>query len=106
MEENLCMFFIICLYMYCHWISSYQEGRIGIPLTGLNQPHICACPKSGPGFPLNIFHDFFCDQDLRLEVVVNFVDIDELLICIFISVIWDFPFQFQCLNLKIKSKLL
>ena len=24
--------FIVCLYMYCRWRSSYQEGRVGIPL--------------------------------------------------------------------------
>ena len=32
----------ICLfYMYCHWRSRYQEGRVGIPLTGLNPPQWC-----------------------------------------------------------------
>ena len=25
-----------------------QEGRVGIPLTNLTQPHFCACPKPGP----------------------------------------------------------
>jgi hypothetical protein len=29
---------------------SYQEGKVGIPLTGLTLPHFCACPKLGPGF--------------------------------------------------------
>ena len=24
------VFFIICLFMYCHWRSSYQEWRVGI----------------------------------------------------------------------------
>ena len=38
-----------CFYMYCRW--SYQEGRIGIPLTSLTLPHCCVCPWSGPGFP-------------------------------------------------------
>jgi hypothetical protein len=33
-----CRFFIICLYIFCHWRSSYQEG-VGIPLTGLALPH-------------------------------------------------------------------
>jgi hypothetical protein len=45
-------FFIICLYMFCHWRSSYQEG-VGIPLTGLTLPHLCASPKPGPGFPMS-----------------------------------------------------
>jgi hypothetical protein len=30
----------------------YQEG-VGIPLTGLALPHLCACPKPGPGFPMS-----------------------------------------------------
>jgi len=33
--------------------SSYQEGRVGIPLTGLTLPHSCACPKPGTGFPMS-----------------------------------------------------
>ena len=39
--------------MYCRWRSSYQEGRGGveIPLTDLNPPHVCACPKAGNEFP-------------------------------------------------------
>jgi hypothetical protein len=44
-------FFIVCLYMYCRWRSSYQkEGRIVIPLTGITPPHVCACSKPGHGF--------------------------------------------------------
>jgi hypothetical protein len=43
--------FIVCLYMYCRWRSSYQkEGRIVIPLTGITPPHVCACSKPGHGF--------------------------------------------------------
>jgi hypothetical protein len=34
---------IICLYMYCSWRSSYQEGMVGIPLTGLNLPQFYTC---------------------------------------------------------------
>ena len=43
------LFFIVYLYMYCRWRSNYQEGRGGveIPLTDLNPPHVCACPKAG-----------------------------------------------------------
>jgi hypothetical protein len=37
--------------MYCCWRSNYQEGKVGIPLTGLTLPYVCACPKTGPGFP-------------------------------------------------------
>jgi hypothetical protein len=32
-------------YMYCHWRSKYQEGRVWIPLTGLTSPHFFACLK-------------------------------------------------------------
>ena len=28
------------------------EWRIGIPLTSLILPHLCACPSPGPGFPV------------------------------------------------------
>jgi hypothetical protein len=41
-------------YFVSHFICTlgfnHQEGRVRIPLTGLTQPHICACPKPGPGF--------------------------------------------------------
>ena len=33
--------------------SSYQEGRVGIPLTSLIQPFVCVCHKPGPGFPMS-----------------------------------------------------
>jgi hypothetical protein len=47
----LCQFFyagiifIVCLYLYCRSRSNYQEGMVGIPLTDLTSPHLCACPK-------------------------------------------------------------
>ena len=46
-------FLIVFLYMYipCRWISSYQEGRVGIPLTGLTPQQLCACPNPVPGSP-------------------------------------------------------
>ena len=36
--------FIFCLYMYRCWRSSYEEVRVGIPLT----LHVCVCPKPNP----------------------------------------------------------
>ena len=45
--------------MYCHWRSSYQEGRVGILLNGFNPPHFFACPKTGPGFPTSLSHGLF-----------------------------------------------
>jgi hypothetical protein len=62
-------FFIDCLYMYCRWRFSYQEGRLGIPLNRFNPPHFCACPKQGPGFPTSHVMVFLC------SVIVHFVDI-------------------------------
>ena len=41
-----------CLYLYCCWKLNYQEVRIGIPLTGLFQPHFYACPKPGAAYPM------------------------------------------------------
>ena len=69
------------LYMYCRWRSRYQEGRIGISLTSLTPPHSCACPKPGPGFPKSYVVVFSCVQrvQLRLEVIVRFVDIGGML---------------------------
>jgi len=40
-------------------------GRVGIPLTGLTPPHICACPTPGPGFPLACVVVFYMFNDLR-----------------------------------------
>jgi len=42
-------------YCYGNWKypekSSNQEGRIGLPFTGLTLPHFCTCSKPGPRFP-------------------------------------------------------
>jgi hypothetical protein len=38
--KRICAGFItVCLDMYCWWRTSYQEGRVGIPLTWLTLPH-------------------------------------------------------------------
>ena len=51
----------------CHWVSSYQERtETGIPLTGVTPPHVCACPKPGPGFPMSyVLVFFFVHSELR-----------------------------------------
>jgi len=40
--------------VYFLYVSPLElsRGRVGIPSTGLTLPHFCACPKSGPGFPI------------------------------------------------------
>ena len=50
LREFVQVFFFICLYRFCRWRSNYQEEGVEIPLTGLNPPHFCACPKLGLGF--------------------------------------------------------
>jgi hypothetical protein len=65
---------IVCLYLYCHLRSNYQQGRVGIPLTALTLPHVCACPKPGPRFPSANVMVYFVFSDLMCEVVVRFDD--------------------------------
>ena len=51
--------FIFCVNTYISFISKYHDtvpiierkGVVGIPLTGLTLPHICACPKPEAVFP-------------------------------------------------------
>ena len=57
-------FFIVCLYIYCSWKSSYQEGRVGIPLTGLN------LSQARTWISNVICRSLFCVQK-----IVRFVDI-------------------------------
>ena len=69
--------------MYCHWRPSYSEWVVGIPLTGLTLPHLCACPKTQAkdhDFQRHMSWSFLCVQrvELRWEVIVHFVDIDKI----------------------------
>ena len=74
--------------MYCRWRSSYQEGRAGVPLTGLTPPHVCACLKSGPRIPTSYVVVFFFVQwvQLRWEKTVDIGggDAHYCLNCLFI----------------------
>ena len=63
------------VHMYLHWKSSYQEGRFGITLTGLNPKHVCVCPKQGHGFSVqcikvmgNCLFCWFMDELLTITV--------------------------------------
>jgi hypothetical protein len=60
--EIFLMFLMVCLYMNCHWISSYQRGKISFPLPDLTTPHCCACPILGHVVPTSCNHGPFCDQ--------------------------------------------
>ena len=57
-------FVVVYLYrskhMHCCGRPSYQEGRVGIPLTSLTPPHLYACPKPRPGFPMSHVIVFLC----------------------------------------------
>lgn len=37
-EENKWRVFIVCLYLYCHWITNIKRGRVGIQWIGLIPP--------------------------------------------------------------------
>jgi hypothetical protein len=57
--EYLSIYICICDIAMSDTASCHQDGRIGIPLTHLTQPHFNACPKSGPGFPYHMLWSFF-----------------------------------------------
>jgi hypothetical protein len=59
--------FNCCLYMHCQWRSSYQEGRVEIPFTGLTCTHLCTCSKPGPGFPMSYVVVFFRVQWVKVR---------------------------------------
>jgi len=62
--------FIICLYIFCHLRSRYQEERLGIPSSEFNPPHFCACSMPGPWFPTSLKK-----YALKNEGVVSIVNI-------------------------------
>jgi Na+/pantothenate symporter len=49
-NTDILFFLIVCLYLYCRYISSYQSDRIDAPLTDFIMPYVCACPKPWPKF--------------------------------------------------------
>ena len=50
---------------------------VGVSLTGLTLPHLCAWPKLGFGFPTSYVLVFSCSVRWKWEVIVRFVDIDD-----------------------------
>ena len=64
-------YFLSTLCKLCNYASSgpifmekkiLQESRVGIPITGLPLPYLCACPKSGSGFPMPYVMVFLCSM--------------------------------------------
>jgi hypothetical protein len=55
----------IHMYIYCYWISSYQEWRVRI--NRFNPLYIFFCPKPGPRFPTSYVLVFFCVQWVKLK---------------------------------------
>jgi len=47
--------------------------RLEIPKTGSTPPHVCTCPKLGPGFPTSSDVVFFVFSELRKEAIVRFI---------------------------------
>jgi len=50
----------------------------GIPLIGLALPYVCACPNARLGFLTSYVMVFVMFNELRLEVIVHFIDIGGL----------------------------
>ena len=86
------IFFIVCLYVHVLSLENQlSKEKVGVPLTSLTLPHLCACPNPGTGFPSSYVVVFWYTVSLfqitviicfvgivyhyRLDVVVCFVDI-------------------------------
>jgi hypothetical protein len=67
-------FFIVCLYMYCRWIPSYQEGSWDHINWLIPQP-FCTGAKPGHWFPTSyVMVAHFCVSELKWEVIVHVAD--------------------------------
>ena len=74
--KRICAGFCYCLFIYVLSLqirSSYQERRVGIPITGLKTPHLCTCPQPGHGFPTshNVVFLYTVSQDVDIGVNVD-----------------------------------
>jgi hypothetical protein len=62
-----------------YWIWKENLNlRVGITLTGLTPPQICACSKSELGFLMSYVVVLFMSHDLMWEVIDRFVDIGRI----------------------------
>jgi len=77
------------IYMYCHWRSSYQEERVGIPLTSLTLSIIFLClSQTRTWISYVIFCGLFCIQWVQFrEVIVCLVDIGGICLNFFFIIL-------------------
>jgi len=63
-----------CVDEFSHdiYINSYQEGKIGTPLTGLTPPQMYACPKPKPGFSNVMCRGHSCAQCVKVGDDISF----------------------------------
>jgi hypothetical protein len=65
-----------CLFIHVVYVLplEIQLSRAGIPLTGLTLPHVCACPKKGPGFQTSYVVVFFLYSmsSVKMRMIVRF----------------------------------
>jgi hypothetical protein len=52
--------FIVCLYMYYRWRTSYQEGRAGSTVTDLIPPYFISVPSQDLDLQRYISWSLFC----------------------------------------------
>ena len=64
-KMNLFRFLMVCLYLYSCRISSYQNGRVVISLTGLTPPHFWCLLR--PVFQASYVVVFFYDQWVKVR---------------------------------------
>ena len=83
LEANLCRFFSFVSICICCWRSSYQEGRVGIPLNGFPLLYVLCLSQARTWISNTICHGLFCVQ-LRWELVFSIVDIgiDDVTSCL------------------------
>jgi hypothetical protein len=74
LKESVQVFFIICLYMYCRWRSSYQRGD---PINRCNPATFLCLSQARIWISKVICSGLICVQWVQLgwEVIVCFVDI-------------------------------
>ena len=70
---------VLWLYLFCCWISSYQEVEGWDPINLLNTTTFLCLSQARTWITSVICHHFFMFNKLRWEVIVSFVDIGGIL---------------------------